>query len=508
MTSSVAGRSIPGFGGEMFAPGAPEYDAKRAQYASISYPEKQGPGGTMRPYLVAYPRPNSDDIPAAIRFARANNKHIVARSGGHQYSGMSSGGDDTIVLSMDDYTGVEIEAVGDKTFARIGVGTHLTDLAAALKAHGVTMPHGECPRVCIGGHIQSGGYGLLLRGYGLALDHVSEFKIYTADGTLQTVRRPAAQDRNGLWWGVLGGGPGSFGVLTEVTVECLRDADHPYSSGYQGFFVYDKAMFARAMNEIRVWSEKVASQDPAFPNDVDVQISLIAEKAAGKPAVIVEMIYGNKDGRDDGGRNSAFLDEVVKRIVGDQRMAPGRGHQGAHPLSFMTNAKVRRDDFTPGGREFDLPIKKRMNCTKRALSATFINAFSDLVDRVTQSRTVKLVVQTFVGGGVYASTDVTPPLSSICHRDMVAAIVFDCFYTPEGLEDAKRYQAEMEGLLGEFSGDQEMRMLWGSFGDTNMANEQVRKCYYDDATWRDLQKLKKQVDAGDLFHTAFTVQLP
>jgi hypothetical protein len=338
---------IPGFGGEAFAPGDPAYDAKRAQYASISYPEKQGPGGTMRPYLVAYPRPNSDDIPAAIRFARANNKRVVARSGGHQYSGMSSGGDDTILLSMDNYSDLEFKAVGDQTFARIGVGGHLTNLAAALNGHGVTMPHGECPRVCIGGHIQSGGYGLLLRSYGLALDHVSEFKIYTADGTLRTVRRPAAQDRNGLFWGVLGGGPGSFGVLTEVTVECLRDVDHPYSSGYQGFFVYEKGMFARAMNEFRVWSEKVASQDPAFPKDVDMQISLIAEKAAGRPVVVIEMINGNKDGRDDGGRNSAFLDEVVKRITGDQRPAPGRGHHTSANFSARDDGNGHVEIFDP-----------------------------------------------------------------------------------------------------------------------------------------------------------------
>jgi hypothetical protein len=32
-------------------------------------------------------------------------------------------------------------------------------------------------------------------------------------------------------------------------------------------------------------------------------------------------------------------------------------------------------------------------------------------------------------------------------------------------------------------------MLWGSFGDTNLRSESVRKCYYDDDTWRDLQAL-------------------
>jgi hypothetical protein len=77
MAASIP-RLIAEFGGETFAPGAGEYDEKRAQYATLSYPEKQGPGGSMRPYLIAYPRMDSDDIPAAIRFARANNKRIVA----------------------------------------------------------------------------------------------------------------------------------------------------------------------------------------------------------------------------------------------------------------------------------------------------------------------------------------------------------------------------------------------------------------------------------------------
>src|SRR5262249_44343428 len=145
-------------------------------------------------------------------------------------------------------------------------------------------------------------------------------------------------------------------------------------SGYQGFFVYEKTLFARAMHEFKLWSEKVASGDPAFPKDVDMQVSFIAEKAAGKPVLVIEMINGNKDGRDDGGANSAFLDQVVARVVGDARSAPDRGFKGKHPLSFMTDAKVRRHDFTPGGREFDLPIKKRMNCTKHALSASFVDA--------------------------------------------------------------------------------------------------------------------------------------
>jgi hypothetical protein len=41
MTSSLADRLIPGFGGQIFTPGTVEYDEKRVQYAFSSYPEKQ-----------------------------------------------------------------------------------------------------------------------------------------------------------------------------------------------------------------------------------------------------------------------------------------------------------------------------------------------------------------------------------------------------------------------------------------------------------------------------------
>jgi hypothetical protein len=127
---------------------------------------------------------------------------------------------------------------------------------------------------------------------------------------------------------------------------------------------------------------------------------------------------------------------------------------------------------------------------------------------VVNSGTVNLVIQILIGGGAYASPEVIPPLTAICHRDITVALVFDCFYRANGLQDAVKFQAEMDGLLGDFSGDQKVRMLWGSFGDTNIADENIRRCYYDDDTWKDLQKLKKAVDGDDLFHMEFTVQLP
>lgn len=501
-------RTIPGFGGQIYAPGDPDYDKMRHQYASSSYPDKQGPGGSMHPYMVAYPRKDTDDIAVAIKYAVTNKKYVVARSGGHQYCGLSSGGDDTILLSMDLCNDLEVTEVNGKMHARVGVGRLLTDIAAEFKRNGVTIPHGECPRVAIGGHVQTGGYGHLLRSYGLALDHVYQFKIYLHDGTLQIVSRPQAKDENSLFWGVLGGGPGSFGILTEITFECIRDTDHQYSGGYAGTFLYDKRLFHDAMQEIQRWTAMVAS-GVGLPPDVDMCMTVASDKVLGYPVYLLEMVNGNKDGGDDGGSNDEFLARARRNIVGGTwRKIPCKGFEGKRPISYMADFFVRREGTTADGREFPEPYQKRLNCTKLALNDTFVEDFVDLVDRVVTSSTVLLCFQMFIGGGAYARPQPYPPLSSICHRDVTLGIVFDCFYRQGGLEDAKGFQKYMQSLLENFSGEQEVRMLWGSFGDTNIGDASVRKCYYDDVTWQSLQKLKKRADGGDLFHTEFTVQLP
>jgi FAD/FMN-containing dehydrogenase len=502
---------IPDFGGQIYAPGDPDYDQKRHQYATSSYCEEQGPKGRMHPCMVAYPRKGTDDIGAAIRYAVKNSKKVQARSGGHQYCGLSSGGMDTILLSMDLYDDIEVSEANGKKYATVGPGALLTNIAEKFNSAGVTIPHGECPRVAIGGHVQTGGYGHLLRSYGLALDHVYQFKIYRADGKLHTVSRPSARDESSLYWGVLGGGPGSFGILTEITFECIKDADHPHSWGCQAAYIYHKELFHQAMCEVKRWTELIAADPPGLPPDVDLFMTVVSSPGwwRPEPVYLLEMVNGNKAGKDDdGAKNIEFLTTAKNNITGGFHAIPCMGYEGPETLSYMANSFVRRSGTTPDGREFPDPYKKRLNCTKQPLSTKFVDDFVTLVDGVVSSDNVLLVVQMSFGGGAYANPVPDPPLNSICHRDITVGIVFDCFYQEGGEKDAETFQQWMQNLLADYSGTQEIRMLWGSFGDTKISNPTIRKYYYDDKTWAGLQHLKKQVDAGDLFHTQFTVQLP
>lgn len=174
----------------------------------------------------------------------------------------------------------------------------------------------------------------------------------------------------------------------------------------------------------------------------------------------------------------------------------------------MASSFVRRTGTTPDGREFADPYKKRLNCTRPPISTKFVAEFVDLLDSVVNSDKTLLCFQMFIGGGAFASPMPQPPVNAICNRDVVLGIVFDCFYEPGGEAEAEAFQAEMQKLLPDYSGTQEIRMLWGTFGDTEITDPAIRKLYYDDVTWKGLQQLKQQVDAGDLFHTRFTVQLP
>ncbi len=66
------------------------------------------------------------------------------------------------------------------------------------------------------GHFSSGGHGPLSSSYGLAVDNVLEIRIVTPDGELCTVNPCLNPD---LFWALRGGGGGTFGVITSVTMK-------------------------------------------------------------------------------------------------------------------------------------------------------------------------------------------------------------------------------------------------------------------------------------------------
>ena len=69
--------------------------------------------------------------------------------------------------------------------------------------------------VGVAGLIQSGGFGSFSKRYGMAAASLLEAEVVTADGEVRIANACTNPD---LFWGLKGGGGGSLGVVTRLTL--------------------------------------------------------------------------------------------------------------------------------------------------------------------------------------------------------------------------------------------------------------------------------------------------
>lgn len=509
-------RAIPGFSGQIYEPDDRAYSNRAHQYATSSYDPEH-----TSPFLICYPK-TPEDIALVLASARASGKKVVARSGGHHYSAKSSGGFDTIVISMDHFDTIKTSG----RFVEVGPGARLTNIARSLRDANMTIPHGECPYVAIGGHAQTGGFGHLLRGFGLALDWVEAFDIVLADGSYKRVQRPPT-DRppqtpdEELFWGVLSGNAGSFGIVTRYRFECILDSAYPESYGYNAKLKYSKARFEAVMGVVQEWTAMLETDKAQNIDGLDLMVTVESAGRVPFPVMLVELVDRDQQATLDNPRRADAVNELEDTVESFlrrwERLIRDRGKES---LSDLSDSFVRRwPATTREGREFPQPYKKRVNSTSRALTDGFIEGLVTKVDEVIElGDDVRLVYQMEIGGGELKHSP-RRQHTGLPRRDYLYCFVFDLFYkesnrrnerneTPR--DTAIRLQEEMGELLDNyFHHGQEERAFWGSFGDTDMSQQAVQRMYYDDLdVFARLQRLKQRVDPEDLFHTDFTVPLP
>ena len=109
-----------------------------------------------------------------------------------------------------------------KPVLTVGPGALGHEVLAFAKSHGKVVVMGTCPTVSLaGGFVQGGGHSILSTAFGLAADEALEFQVVTASGDLVVANERENAD---LFWALRGGGAGTFGVVTEVTVRARPDA--------------------------------------------------------------------------------------------------------------------------------------------------------------------------------------------------------------------------------------------------------------------------------------------
>jgi hypothetical protein len=167
------------------------------------------------------------DITFGLRFAQRFGIRLVIRNTGHDYLGKSTGAG---ALALWTHNLKEIEYISAYSgrhnwrgaAMRLGAGVQGFEAFEAAARNGVVVVGGECESVGLaGGYTQGGGHSALNNKFGLAADQVLEWEIVTADGNLR-VANPSKNTE--LYWALSGGGGGTFGVVTKVTVKAHPDS--------------------------------------------------------------------------------------------------------------------------------------------------------------------------------------------------------------------------------------------------------------------------------------------
>ncbi len=182
--------------GPVYFPGGHGYNAARQVFNRRF--------DAVKPPAVVRVR-DAADVVGVAKWADRFDIPLVARSGGHSYTGQSTSAKAVVV----DLGGMDRISLSGTT-ATLGPGARNLQVYASLAAKGRALPSGSCPTVAVGGLVLGGGMGLAGRMYGLTLDRVRSFDVVTADG-----RRRRVTGDDDLMWALRGGG-GHFGIVTAV----------------------------------------------------------------------------------------------------------------------------------------------------------------------------------------------------------------------------------------------------------------------------------------------------
>ncbi|KAK2688362.1 hypothetical protein QWA68_012401 [Fusarium oxysporum] len=196
---------------------------------SIYGDHEAGKRGCSRGALPAYVvnATTTDHVVAALAFAAEHNIRLVIKNTGHAGNGRNLGSSS---LSIWTHNMKSIELREDfnltcpnakdmsspRMAATVGAGVQDGEMNEALAAQNALAVGGTSNDVGVVGWATGGGHGFATGKYGQGADNILEAEIVTPAGKVLIANQCQNQD---LYWAIRGGGGGTFGVITKLTVK-------------------------------------------------------------------------------------------------------------------------------------------------------------------------------------------------------------------------------------------------------------------------------------------------
>ncbi|XP_019178879.1 PREDICTED: berberine bridge enzyme-like 21 [Ipomoea nil] len=232
------------------------YEPKNEKFLSIlnAYVRNRcyNTSSSSKPDVIVTPLEETH-VPGIVTCALDVGVPIKVRSGGHDFEGLSYvAGSEYLILDMFNLRSVEVD-VGTQT-AWVQTGATLGELYYRISEKSPTLgfPAGTAPTIGIGGHISGGGYGNMVRQYGLTVDHVVDARFVDAKGKVLD-RKGMGED---LFWAIRGGGGASFGVILAYKIQLVKVPEKVTH------FAVERSMEEHASNVVSEFQKAVETMDP------------------------------------------------------------------------------------------------------------------------------------------------------------------------------------------------------------------------------------------------------
>ncbi len=228
-----------------------------------------------KPALIAQCS-STDDVVKAVRFAREQGLALSVRGGGHSAAGKALV-DDGLVVDLSRMRDVQVDPA--QRVARAQGGSTWSEFDAAAHKHGLGTTGGMISTTGVAGLTLGGGFGWLMREFGMSCDNLIGAEVVTANGDVIEVNESQNAD---LLWGLRGGG-GNFGVVTRLDMRL-----HPVDTVLGGMIVHPIDRASDALRAVREFNKTA-------PDALTIHTALMTDPDGNRIVAYVCCFNGDPD---------------------------------------------------------------------------------------------------------------------------------------------------------------------------------------------------------------------